>query len=197
MKDIQKPLGDLAVTVEPDMSSRVVFIRDNAGNMETQGEMQLSADTDRFSNLNLSLVLPGFELSLHDEVPAERFLLYVMRIKLKVKISNGAKKEADEEDGAEVVRHANQMAVKLDIQHVQLDNMSNSSSEFPIIFGGTDKFAATLVSPEPENPSVKSEDPSHPTPDLTYICPRKYLPMKVSWKSVNSRGKWVNIKTWF
>jgi hypothetical protein len=145
LKDVMKPLGSLVVTTEADMSSRVITIRPQAELADVQAWKELKADSGMFSNLNICFSLPGFELSLHDEVPKERFLLSVAALRLKIKQRVG--------DGPNLQRFT-QHAISLRIRHVQLDNMQMGSSEFPIIFGGTDPLAAS--------PSRDSEVPVTP-----------------------------------
>ena len=134
LKDVMKPLGSLVVTTEADMSSRVITIRPQAELADAQAGKQLKADSGMFSNLNIRFTLPGFELSLHDEAPRERFLLTVADLQLKIKQRVG--------DGPNFQRFT-QHAINLRIRHVQLDNMQLGASEFPIIFGGTDPLAAS------------------------------------------------------
>ena len=133
IKDVMKPLGSLLVTTEADMSSRVITIRSDVDVTETEIGKQLKADPGMFSNLNINFSLAGFELSLHDEVPKERFLMSVAELRLKIKQRIG--------DGP-LDQRFTQHSINLRIRHVQLDNMQIGSSEFPIIFGGTDPLAA-------------------------------------------------------
>lgn len=136
IKQTLKPLGDLSVVSYPEISSKVVLIRKNTAEITVkQGKILLQADQNRFSNIDFSLYFPGFELSLHDEVPTERFLLTITVLQGKVKLRTGL--------AAQEHQRYTQHSVKMSVQHVQLDNMSTSSAEFPVIFGGVDAVAAT------------------------------------------------------
>ena len=137
---VLKPLGGLSVTSYPEMSSKVVLIRKSTDRTALGQGKILQSDTGRFSNLDFTLFFPGFELSLHDEIPTERFLLTVAVLQAKVKQRVGQSPQEEQ--------RYTQHSLQLSIQHVQLDNMSAGTAEFPVVFGGTDAEAAMSRSAE-------------------------------------------------
>lgn len=128
------PLGDLAVISYPEMSSKVVLIRKSLQKTAMKQGKVLQSDKSRFANFDFTLFSPGFELSLHDEIPSERFLLTIAMFQAKIKQRTGQSVQEEQR----YTQHSLQMS----IQHVQLDNMSASAAEFPVIFGGMDAEAA-------------------------------------------------------